>query len=227
MKLQLNKLTAGMVLAGSVVALVGCGGGDAPTLKPAAAKVEKTIIATDQAAVTAAKTTVAALGTTGADFSIPADTPFDGSTTKIPAGSTLNLAPSASTETGAIADFSITVPGSTKTAEGTLLAGSCKFKVTGPSNTANILDGYTVGQTLTIGVCKLSIPTPSAVGSATAVVPAFTLGSQVIAADETITITVNDNGSITTLIPSTTPGGQPTEATLAPEGSVVLVSGGN
>ena len=34
MKFQLNKLMAGLVMAGSAVALVGCGGGDAPDLLP-------------------------------------------------------------------------------------------------------------------------------------------------------------------------------------------------
>lgn len=230
MKLQLNKLMAGLVMAGGAVALVGCGGGDAPTLG-AATNVTAAVTATNLTAIATAQTVVAATGETGANYPLGTTVVFNsvvggGTVPAIPANSTLNLNPT--TTTGAIADFKITAPNTTKTVEGVVKPGSCNFEVTGPIDAAQLLDGYTVGQTYSIATCGFTIPTTSAlVGTPATLTPTLTLGTTVIPASTTITVTIQDNGSVTALVPTTVNGvTTTTTVTLAPAGSVSLTTGG-
>lgn len=241
MKLQLNKLMAGLVMAGGVVALVGCGDGGSPTLG-ASSNVTTAINATNLAA---AQTVTNALGSAGADFKLSTAIVFDANVTAgststavptIPANSTLNLNPT--TNTKAIADFKITAPNTTKTVEGVVLPGSCNFQVTGPIDTAALLDGYVVGQTYRIGTCAFTLPTATVnalVNTPVTLTPTLTLGNITAPASRTITITVNDNGSVTTQVPvetTTVVNGVPTTTitftpvTVAPAGSVNLTTGG-
>lgn len=230
MKFQLNKLMAGLVLAGSVLALVGCGGGDAPTLG-ASSNVTATVTAGNTTAINTAKAVVAATGETGANFMLPASVVFNsrvggGSVPAIPANSTLNLNPT--TVPGAIADFKMTAAGTTKVVEGVVKPGSCQFEVTGPTDSALILDGYVVGQTYTISPCSFTIPTANAaIDTTVTVTPTLTLGTDTIPASRTISVTVNNNGSVTALV-TTTVGGvtTTTPVPLAPAGSVSITTGG-
>lgn len=231
MKLQLNKLMAGLVMAGSVMALVGCGDGGSPTLG-ASSNVTAAIKAGDATAITTAQTVTKAFGDTGANFQLGTAIVFDsnvsnptGGVPTIPANSVLNINPT--TVAGAIGDFKITAPNTTKTVEGVVLPGSCNFQVTGPIDVAQLLDGYTVGQIYRIGTCAFTIPTTSSlVNTQTNLTPTLTLGTVVLPANKTISITVNDNGSVTAQVPTTVGGVTTfTPVTVAPAGSVSLTTG--
>lgn len=244
MKLQLNKLMAGLVMAGGAVALVGCGDGGSPTLG-ASSNLTKTIKAGDTVAIQGAQTIAKAFGETGANFPLSSAIVFDANVTPganstavppIPANGTLNLNPS--TNAAAIADFKITAPNTTKTVEGIVLPGSCNFQVTGPIDTAQLLDGYVVGQIYRIGTCAFTVPTATVnalVNTPVTLTPTLTLGNTTLPASRTITITVNDNGSVTAQVPvetTTVVNGVPTTTitftpvTVAPAGSVSLTTGG-
>lgn len=123
MKLRLNKLMAGLVMAGGAVALVGCGGGDAPDLLPT--KIEANIVATDANAVKlASNVAVALVGTPALQLSATA-----ASNIGAPAGSTLSFT-GPLTGPGAIAKA--TIVSGTQSLQTNITAGSCKFTVTGP-----------------------------------------------------------------------------------------------
>ncbi len=236
MKLKLNKLMAGLVMAGSVATLVGCGDGGSPTLG-ASSNVTTAINAANLAS---AQTVTKAFGDAGADFKLATAIVFDANVTPgststgvptIPANSTLNLNPT--TNAGAIADFKITAPNTTKTVEGIVLPGSCNFQVTGPIDTAALLDGYVVGQIYRIGTCAFTLPTATVnalVNNPVTLTPTLTLGNTTTPAAKTITITVNDNGSVTAQVPVTTVVNGVstttfTPVTVAPAGSVQLTTG--
>ena len=230
MKLRLNKLMAGLVMAGGALALVGCGGGGAPTLG-AANNVTAAVSATNQTAINTARTVIAATGAAGANFAVPTAIPFNsvsggGTPPVIPAGSVLNLSPTAAS--GAIANFQITAPNTSKTVQGVVEPGSCNFRVTGPVDAAQLLDGYVVGQVYTIGTCRFTIPSSGApVGAPAVLTPTLTLGSVVIPANTTITVTIQDNGAVTAQVPTVVNGVTTfTTVTVAPPGSVSLTTGG-
>ena len=235
MKLQLNKLMAGLVMAGGAVALVGCGDGGSPTLG-ASSDLTKTIKAGDTVAISAAQTIVKAFGETGADFKLATAIVFDANVTTpaasvptIPANSVLNINPT--TVAGAIGDFKITAPNTDKTVEGVVLPGSCKFQVTGPTDQTKLLGGYIVGETYQINDCAITLPTAKAnvlVGVIAALNPSLTLKSTTTEANRTISITVNDNGSVTARVPTTNAQGVTTFTTvdMAPAGSITLTTGG-
>ena len=233
MKLRLNKLTPSLVMAGSVVALVGCGG-DAPTLG-ASSNVVETVTKDDTAAITFATTLVNATGTAGADFPLTVSgttVVFDKNITDetagvppIPTNSTLNLNPT--TVTGAIADFKITAPGTDKTVEGYVRPGSCEFVVTGPDITANLLPGYEIGGIYAIQTCAFTIPTTSVlVGAQTSLPPTLTLGTISVEAEQTITIRIEDDGAVTAFVSTTNASGvtTTTPVNLAPAGTVSLTT---
>lgn len=229
MKFRLNKLMAGLVMAGGALALVGCGG-DAPALG-AASNLTAAVSATNQTAINTARTVIAATGDAGANFAVNTAIPFNsvsggGTPPVIPAGSVLNLNPT--TASGAIADFKITAPNTSKAVEGVVEPGSCNFRVTGPVNTAQLLDGYVVGQIYTIGTCRFTIPSSGAlVNAPVSLTPTLTLGDVVIPANTTITITIQDNGSVTAQVPTVVNGVTTfTTVTVAPPGSVSLTTGG-
>lgn len=239
MKLQLNKLMAGLVMAGGAVVLVGCGDGGSPTLG-ASSNATTPINATNLAA---AQTVTKAFGSAGSDFKLATAIVFDANVTTpgagvptIPANSVLNINPT--TVAGAIGDFKITAPNTTKTVEGIVLPGSCNFQVTGPIDTAQLLDGYTVGQIYRIGTCAFTLPTATVnalVNTPVTLTPTLTLGNDVLTTTRTITITVNDNGSVSAQVPvetTTVVNGVPTTTItfttvdVAPAGSVSLTTGG-
>lgn len=255
MKLQLNKLMAGLVMAGGAVALVGCGDGGSPTLG-ASSNLTKTIKAGDSTAIAGAQTITKAFGEAGANFSLGTKLVFDANVTPganptavppIPANSTLNLNPT--TKTGAIADFKITAPNTTKTVEGIVLPGSCKFRVTGPTDVALLLEGYVVGEDYAFNNCVLGANTNGvSVGVQTPVGVTLTLGTSTITASRTIQVTVKQDGSVEAAVPVITKvpvvdttgqpvldaNGNPTFRdvetieiqTVAPAGSVSLTTGG-
>lgn len=208
MKLQLNKLMAGLVMAGGAVALVGCGDGGSPTLG-ASSNITKVIKAGDTVAIQGAKTITSAFGEAGANFPLGTKLVFDANVTPgakptdippIPANSILNLNPT--TTAGAIADFKITAPNTNKTVEGIVLPGSCKFRVTGPSDLALLLDGYVIGEDYAFNNCVLGANTNGvSVGVPTEVGSTLTLGSTTIAASRTIKVTVKTDGSVSVVIP--------------------------
>lgn len=127
MKLQLNKLMAGLVMAGGVVALVGCGGGGEPELQT---KINVQVSPTDTKAITAAANIAAALDEVAVPLSTTAATAL-----KVPGATTLTFTgPAPAGTVGGIATAKITA--GAKSLITTVRAGSCKFKVTGPANAA-------------------------------------------------------------------------------------------
>ena len=215
MKLQLNKLMAGLVMAGGAVALVGCGDGGSPTLG-ASSNATTVIKADDKAAIQSAQTITRAFGEAGANFPLGGGVVFNTNVTNptasvppVPPNSTLNLNPS--TNARAIGDFKISAPGTTKTVQGFVLPGSCQFTVTGPS-AADLLDGYVLGNTYAITPCNLSLQTSGVnVGVEVAAGASLTLGYVTIPANDpatgaprTVTVTVSDTGAVTAVVPAGT-----------------------
>lgn len=153
MKLRLNKLMAGLVMAGGVVALVGCGGGDAPDLLPT--DIEATVVATDANAVKLASNVAVALAGTPIALTSTAATNLG-----VPAGSTLTFT---GTGTGAGAIAAATLNSGTKSLQTNVTAGSCKFTVTGPTNAADRIEKsagvpYAIGDVITVNPCALTAP---------------------------------------------------------------------
>ncbi|MDZ4189030.1 MAG: hypothetical protein U1D25_13110, partial [Hydrogenophaga sp.] len=196
MKLRLNKLMAGLVMAGGAVALVGCGGGDAPTLVVKANSV--TSITNTPAAVATTKVLVEAA--TGAAFTLPALS-FDNAVSTsaaaaAPVGAVLEIStatPAAGTITAAtIAAFKITAPTGAAAGEvnGVVDAGSCRFRVT--SSTGVFAASWVVGQIYVKNPCQITLPVANAAVGATVQTPVnLTLGtSTVTATNKTVTVTV-------------------------------------
>lgn len=221
MKLRLNKLMAGLVMAGGALALVGCGGGDAPTLVVKADSV--TTISNTPAAVATTKVLVEAA--TGAAFTLPAlsfDNSVTGSTAAAaPVGAVLEIStatPDAGTITAAsIAAFKLTAPtGQTGEVKGVVDAGSCRFRVT--ASTGVFATSWVVGQIYVKNPCQITLPvTNAAVGSTVQTPVNLTLGtSTVTASNKTVTVTVTPgtgntasivvNGSTITVEPLPTGG---------------------
>jgi hypothetical protein len=159
MKFRLNKLVAGMALAGSALALVACGGGGVPDLvatgdATVAVGTSTTAVANTQALVTAA---------TGASFDMSTAISFtnisggtDSTTTVAP---TITLTTTTDASATAVADFVMT--DGTDVIEGTVDAGSCNFRVKKSKN-----GKFIVGQIYKIVKCELkALTTGLPVGS--------------------------------------------------------------
>lgn len=207
MKLRLNKLMAGLVMAGSVMALVGCGGGDAPTLF-----VQTDAVTTiGPASVDTAKVLVDAAS--GATFKLPALT-FDnkvpaGADAMSPADAVLEITKKAGATGAAIADFSLT-SGADKVT-GVINAGSCEFVV--GNATGIFAASWIVGQTYVQSPCAITLPVVNAAVGTTVNVPVvLTLG--------TFKITASDGKTITITITAAPNGG----ATISVNGSVITVT---
>ena len=186
MKLRLNKLMAGLVLAGSVMALVGCGGGDAPDLvvkADAVTTISPTSVATAKVLVEAAS---------GATFTLPAALTFakDGAPADAtaPAGSVLEISAKTGATGSAIADFKLS--SGTDSVTGVIEAGSCRFKV--ETATGIFATNWVVGQTYIQNPCAITLPVVNAAVGATLNVPVqLTLGTtKITASNKTVTITV-------------------------------------
>lgn len=155
MKLQLNKLMAGLVMAGGVVALVGCGGGDTPDL---VTKISTTVQATDTKAVAVATNLTKALDEVALPLSTTAATAL-----KVPGATELKFTgPAPAGTVGGIATAQITA--GAKSLITTVSAGSCKFKVTGPALAADRITKpdtnpavpYAIGDEITVSPCAFS-----------------------------------------------------------------------
>jgi len=191
MKLRLNKLMAGLVMAGGALALVGCGGGDAPTL---VLKSDATVQVTknDIASIASTKALVEA-GTGDTVFEMPSNITFqevDGEsvvgTTSTTAPPVITFKPTTDTSSVALADFSMT-DGSGGIVEGTVDAGSCRFRVKN-SNSPRFL----VNKTYRIVSCQLkALSNGAPVGGSTLAALALILDNiPSKASAKTITITV-------------------------------------
>ncbi|MDP3423424.1 MAG: hypothetical protein Q8S32_06650 [Burkholderiaceae bacterium] len=178
MKLQLNKLMAGLVLAGGALALVGCGGGGAPDLPK---NIDVTVKAGDTTAIATASNLTTALagvqlplGTASTAFGVPSNSvlAFTGPV----AGANLGGATITSGNLSLVTKVS---------------AGSCVFEVSGPADPAlRIVNpatnaAYAIGHKITINPCALT--------GNIADVPA-----DGVAQPRTITITLGTGGVITT-----------------------------
>jgi len=186
MKLQLNKLMAGLVLAGSAVALVGCGGGDAPTLVVQADAV------TPVSAATIDTTKVLVEAATGATFTLPALT-----FTKVsaaadataPAGAVLEVTQKTGATGNEFADFKLSTDANNGVT-GVIEAGSCRFRVT--TSTGTFASNWIVGQTYVQNPCAITLVVNNAAVGGTVSAPVkLTLGtSTVTASNKTVTVTV-------------------------------------
>lgn len=152
MKLRLNKLVAGMAVAGSALALVACGGGGAPDIITA---VEATVSATNTQAITAATNLTTAIAGTSLNLGTAAAAAMN-----VPTNSTLVFAAKpAGSAAGVIANATIT--SGTQSLQTTVSAGSCKFEVTGPADAAlritkpgtNPAAPYALGDVITVTPC--------------------------------------------------------------------------
>lgn len=178
MKLRLNKLMAGLVMAGGALALVGCGGGDAPDLLPT--KIEAPIAAGNTTAVTLAKNVATALNGDAIALSPTAATNLG-----VPAGSTLTFT-GAGTGTGAIG--AATISAGTKSLTTNVTAGSCVFEVTGPAAAADRIEKsagvpYAIGDKITVTPCSITSDVSDLQEGATAT--------------RTVTITLGTGGTVT------------------------------
>ena len=126
MKLRLNKLMAGLVMAGGAVALVGCGGGDAPDLLPT--KIDVSIA--PGSSNTLAKNVISALNGEALPLSTAAVANMG-----LPAGTTTLTFTGPGTGTGAVG--AATIVSGTKSLTTNVTAGSCVFEVTGPAAEAD------------------------------------------------------------------------------------------
>jgi hypothetical protein len=190
MKLQLNKLMAGLALAGSVVALVGCGGGDAPTL----VVTSDAVIPVGDSTVSSARSVVGA-ASSGVTFdlpalSFPAKTP-DTTAANAPAGSVLTLTTRTAPVGKEIADFTLT-SGSTGKVTGVVLAGSCEFEV----KTSNLPD-WVVDKVYVQDPCSITLRVRNvAVGATGVSVPVvLTLDDAQLASKDPITVNVVGNST--------------------------------
>lgn len=184
MKLQLNKLMAGLVLAGSAVALVGCGGGDAPTLTVSTDSVTKISAAT----LSTAKVLVAAAD--GVDFTLPALTfAKDGGGTPAtsPTDSVLEITKNTTATGNEFANFTLT--SGTSKVTGEIETGSCKFKVV--SADGIFLNVWVVGQTYVQDPCSLVLETTGVAVGVTIPVPLkIVLGNTIVLGNANVEVTI-------------------------------------
>lgn len=183
MKLQLNKLMAGLVMAGSVVALVGCGDGDEPTL----VVTEDSPLQITKAVVADTKTLVEA--GSGAVFEMPSAISFENVTGGAPGTTStapvITLTQTTDAATDAIADFVMT--DGDDEIEGTVDAGSCVFRVKKSKK-----GRFIVGQKYRISSCLLKTVTKgTAVGASTQAALQLVLNNAVSkTTDKKITVTI-------------------------------------
>lgn len=193
MKLRLNKLMAGLVMAGSALALVGCGGGGAPDL------VVKTDAVTAVSPATIDTTKVLVAAASGATFTLPTELTFVGTSgnATAPAGSVLEITQKPDASGNEFAGFKLTSGSDSVT--GVIEAGSCLFRVT--ESTGIFTQNWTVGQTFVQSPCNITLPVVNAAVGATVNVPILlTLGTmQITAGNKTISVTVTaaPNGGAT------------------------------
>ena len=194
MKLQLNKLMAGLVMAGGVVALVGCGGGGEPEL---VTKIKTTVTATDTKAVAVAATLAKALDEVTLPLSTTAATAL-----KVPGATALTFTgPAPAGTVGGIATAKITA--GAKSLITTVSAGSCKFKVTGPENAderitkpdTNPAAPYAIGDEITVSPCAFASGDVNNLSStATKVTVTVTIGTATVEAS--VDATKDANGVV-------------------------------
>ena len=188
MKLRLNKLMAGLVLAGGALALVGCGGGDTPTLV-VNGNAKTTVSA---AALPATKAIVNAAS--GVDFNLPTGLSFPNSTSggaaSTPASTVLEIVSKPNATGNEFAGFSMSA-GPNDKVEGVVETGSCKFKVTNITGTAFALLGWKVGDIYTQSPCELTLITSGTpVGSTVSVPLTITLGTTSIMGNASVEVLV-------------------------------------
>lgn len=187
MKLQLNKLMAGLVMAGGVVALVGCGGGGTPDLVVTTNSVSA--ISKDAAAVATAKVLVEAAS--GVTFTLPSALTF----TKVdaaadataPASSVLEITKKADATGTEIASFKLS--SGADSVIGVIEGGSCLFR---PTSVTGVFGGtWVAGKKYAQSPCNITLPVQNTtVNTTVSVAPKLTLGSIVIPANPGITVTV-------------------------------------
>lgn len=188
MKLQLNKLMAGLVLAGSVVALVGCGGGDAPTL------TVKSDAVTDISPATVSTAKVIVAAASGVDFTLPGPLTFPNLDSTKPAASTpantvLEITEKPGATGNQLGNFAMSAGAGNEVAGG-LDTGSCRFVVTSVTGIFVGL-GWTVGQTFFQENCALTLKTSGAAVGGTSDVPlVLTIGSASVEGNVTIEVTI-------------------------------------
>jgi hypothetical protein len=188
MKLQLNKLMAGLALAGSVVALVGCGGGDAPTLVINQDATLPEIKGSDSASVATARTIFTAAS--GASFTLPALTLAGvGNENKdVPASSVLEVTAKPSPTGNEIGNFKL-VNGA-DSAEGTIEAGSCVFKVASSPVPTGIFANM-AGKSYKQEPCQIKLGVANLpVGTAGPAVVSLVLGNTTVPSNKSIEVSV-------------------------------------
>jgi len=198
MKLRLNKLMAGLVLAGGALALVGCGGGDTPTLV-----VKGNVVApvTPETAATARNLVQA---TSGAQFALPtgfsfANTVSGGTPGTVPAGTKLQINAKAGATGNQLGTFAVTA--SDGKVEGNLLTGSCKFEATTVTSATLAAQGWVVGSTYTVTPCALTlVVTNTALGGKAQVPFVLTLKDTEVTAENPVEITVEAGTGNTAVI---------------------------
>ena len=228
MKLQLNKLMAGLVMAGGAVALVGCGDGGSPELA-VSGNVVSSVTKADTAAISVAQAVLkevpqvsVTIPAGGLDFPTAGATSIGGvtnpSTTSgtVPANSVLTVKASTQstvtvgTETlPVVGSFSIATPvaaGTPVTDEvtGDIVPGSCIFipRFVRGSFTSR----FTVGGFYRMPVCVITIPTiNTTLGVPRLVTPTITLAPTIT----TPVIVLNPPAPVNIVV-NTSPTGTPT-----------------
>ncbi|MDP3927335.1 MAG: hypothetical protein Q8Q84_28805 [Hydrogenophaga sp.] len=207
MKLRLNKLMAGLVMAGGALALVGCGGGDAPTL----VVQDDAVVAVSKAEAASTRALVAA--GTGAEFVLPSTIDFQEVNGDTVVGSTTTAAKPVITFTttadgspDAVADFSM--KDGTDTVTGTVDAGSCRYRVKTSTSSRFIKD-----KTYRILNCQLkALSNGAAVGSSVDAALQLILNNVASAPTTkkiTITVTAGPNNTAVVTVNGTTIGSVP------------------
>ena len=201
MKLQMKKLTAAMLVVGSGLTLVGCGGSDTPSLV-ATADAVTTISPT---AVAETRALVSALSTgTSATFALGDEITFANATTgsadaTTPANAVLTITEKTDATGAELGNFSI-ASSDADAVEGTMEAGSCRFRV-------RVVRGvfstrFLVGQTYVISLCRMTLPTrnvPVTTGTNTVdLTPSLTLNTRTLPASKKITVTINNSTTTNT-----------------------------
>lgn len=183
MKLNLQKFLMAAATVGAVI-LAGCSDGGSDPAQVASANA--TVIVGTTTQTTSTNLAKALTGT-----SIPVTTSVSGTATtstfaSIPAGSTLTFtAIPAGADASAISGFALTTPTTSYT--GSILAGSCIFKIAEPVTLA--------GQTLTISPCTFSVATSQMTAGTTAdKTVTVTLGTY--SQSTTKSVTLNTDGTI-------------------------------
>ena len=228
MKLQLNKLMAGLVMAGGTVALVGCGDGGSPELAvsgnvvSSVTKADTAAIAVAQAVLKEVPQVSVTIPTAGLEFPVAGAASIGGvtnpSTTSgtAPANSVLTVKASTQstvtvgTETmPVVGTFNIANPvaaGAAVTDEvsGDIVPGSCIFI---PRIVRGIFASrFVVGGFYRMVVCTITIPTINTViGVPRTVIPTITLAPTLI----TPVIVLNPPAPVNIVV-NTSPTGTPT-----------------